>query len=259
MHIANNLKFLRKKSRKTQDTVSTDIKIGRTTLTNYETGFSEPNVNLLIAFANYFGVTLDDLMSKDLEQEAAAGKMPTPKPNGMPMVITVDNSGRENILYVPVKARAGYLLGYGDKQYVESLPAFSMPGLNNGTFRMFEVEGVSMAPNIRSGDRVIGEWVEHPNDVVDNQVYIVVHEGGVAIKRVFNRLKDKGKLYLKSDTVEHRDEFPVLEVSPEEIAEIWMAKLKISTDFTEPIAIYHRLADIEKDMMEMKRVIRGNG
>ena len=173
----------------------------------------------------------------------------------MPAVITVDNSGRENILFVPVKARAGYLHGYGDKQFVETLPAFNMPGLNNGTFRMFEVEGVSMAPNILPGDMVIGEWVESPADIRDNQVYIVVHEGGVAVKRVFNRIKDKGKLFLKSDTVAHQPEYPVLEVDPADIKELWFAKLKISQDFSEPMALYHRLADIENDMMEMKRVI----
>ncbi len=172
--------------------------------------------------------------------------------NTMPRVIAVDNSGNDNIIYVPVKARAGYLLGYADAEFMETLPAFRLPGLSNATYRMFEVEGLSMAPNILNGDRVIGEWVENLNDIRDNRVYVIVHEGGVAVKRIINRLKERGKLYLKSDTVAHRHEFPTLEISPEEVKEVWYCKMKISSDFTEPAEVYHRLADLEMDVMEMK-------
>src|SRR6202008_3862673 len=88
--------------------------------------------------------------------------------SNVPRVVTVEPDGNENILYVPVKARAGYLLGYGDPEFIETLPSFRLPGLNNATFRMFEVEGPSMAPNIMSGDRIIGEWVESLDDIRDN-------------------------------------------------------------------------------------------
>src|ERR1700761_4875150 len=183
MYLASNLKYLRKKSGKTQDALSADVKIGRTTIANYEAGISEPNVETLLVFANYFGIPVDDLLSKNMEQGYAPVQKVEPALGGynhIPKIITVDNSGNDNIIYVPVKARAGYLLGYGDAEFMESLPTFRLPGLSNATYRMFEVEGPSMAPNVLHGDRIIGEWVEHLNDIRDNRVYVIVHEGGVA-------------------------------------------------------------------------------
>lgn len=268
MSLATNIKFLRKKAGKTQDGLSSDVKIGRTTIANYEAGISEPNIETLITLSKYFGVSLDDMMSKNMEelQREEKGKekdiilrSEVQGYNIMPRVIAVDNTGNDNIIYVPVKARAGYLSGYADAEFMETLPAFRLPGLSNATYRMFEVEGLSMAPNILNGDRVIGEWVENLNDIRDNRVYVIVHEGGVAVKRLINRLKERGKLYLKSDTVAHRHEFPTLEISPEEVKEVWYCKMKISSDFTEPAEVYHRLADLEMDVMEMKNSMKGGG
>jgi len=258
MHLANNLKVLRKKSGKTQDALSSELKIGRTTIANYESGVSEPNVETLLTFANYFGVTLDDLLSKNMETGVYSNAKIIPVQagfSGIPKVITVDNSGNDNIIYVPVKARAGYLTGYGDIEFMESLPTFRLPGLSNATYRMFEVDGPSMAPNILHGDRIIGEWVDELDKIRDNRVYVIVHEGGVVVKRVINRMKERGKLYLKSDTVVHRHEFPTVEIDPESVKEVWYGRLKISSDFTEPAEVYHRLANLEMDVMEMKRSI----
>ena len=266
MYLASNLKYLRKKSGKTQDALSSEVKIGRTTIANYESGISEPNVETLVVFANYFGISLDDLLSKNMEDIIKSGEKdivlkgvfaskPETGYSGMPRVISVDSGGNDNIIYVPVKARAGYLSGYGDVEFMESLPTFRLPGLSNATYRMFEVDGPSMAPNVLHGDRIIGEWVESLNDIRDNRVYVIVHEGGVAVKRLVNRLKERGKLYLKSDTIAHRHEFPTLEIDPADVKEVWYGRMKISSDFSEPAEVYHRLADLEMDMMEMKRMV----
>ena len=265
MYLAGNLKFLRKKSGKTQDALSSAVNIGRTTIANYESGVSEPNLETIVLFSNFFGVSLDDLLSKNMEDQVksdekdvllrAVSPNVTPGYSGIPRVITVDNSGNDNIIYVPVKARAGYLSGYGDPEFIETLPTFRLPGLNNATYRMFEVDGPSMAPNVLHGDRIIGEWIDALDKIRDNRVYVIVHNNGVAVKRVINRLKERGKLYLKSDTVIHRAEFPTVEIDPEDVKEIWYGRMKISSDFSEPAEVYHRLADLEMDMMEMKGMI----
>lgn len=264
MYLAANLKFLRKKKGKTQDALSSELKIGRTTIANYEAGISEPSVENLLALAGFYGVSLDHLLSKNMEELVLSNEkdimirsaMSQPGYSSMPKVVTVDNNGNDNVLYVPIKARAGYLIGYGDTEFIETLPTFRLPGLSNATYRMFEVEGPSMAPNVLHGDRVIGEWVEHLEDIRDNRVYVVVHTSGVAIKRVVNRLKERGKLYLKSDTVVHRHEFPTVEIDPADVKEVWYGRMKISSDFSEPAEVYHRLADLEMDMLEMKRKIQ---
>jgi len=268
MNLATNLKFLRKKSGKTQDALSSEVKIGRTTIANYEAGISEPNVETLLTFSRYFGISLDELLSKNMEDSFKSGEkdkmlraaLPAGTPfsgySNIPRIITVDSGGNDNIIYVPVKARAGYLSGYGDAEFMETLPTFRLPGLNNATYRMFEVDGPSMAPNVLHGDRIIGEWMDSLDKIRDNRVYVVVHKGGVAVKRVVNRLKERGKLYLKSDTIAHRHEFPTVEIDPEDVNEVWYGRMKISSDFSEPAEVYHRLADLETDLMEIKQMLK---
>jgi transcriptional regulator with XRE-family HTH domain len=267
VQFAANLKHLRKKKGKTQDGLSSDLNIGRTTIANYEAGISEPNLETLMSFAKYFEVDIDSLLSRNIEKEGSnPPSLQTAKAvavykgqiQNVPQVVTIEPDGNDNILYVPVKARAGYLLGYGDPEFMESLPSFRLPGLSNATFRMFEVEGPSMAPNIMSGDRIIGEWVDSLDGIRDNRVHVVVHKGGVTVKRVLNRVKERGKIYLKSDTVVHRHDYPTLEIDPEDIAEIWYGRLKLSSDFSEPSEVYHRLADLEMDILEMKKQIKGD-
>ena len=263
MNFASNLRYLRKKSGKTQGVLSSELNLGRTTIANYEAKICEPNMETLVAFSVHFGVPIDMLISADLLKEGfEPGKKDGSNGNAIrvyhsiPRVLTVDNQGNDNIVYVPVKARAGYLNGYGDTEFIETLPTFRLPGMSNATYRMFEVDGPSMAPNVLHGDRVIGEWVGDINQVRDNRVHIVVHSGGVAIKRIINRLAERGKFYLKSDTIAHRHEFPTIEMDPAEIKELWYAKLKISSDFTEPAEIYTRLADLEADVVEMKMKLK---
>jgi len=174
---------------------------------------------------------------------------------GVPRVVTINENREENIIYVPVKARAGYLTGYGDTDFIQTLPTLRLPGLNNGTYRMFEVEGPSMAPNITSGDRVIGQWVNSMNEIRENRVHVLVTKDGVVVKRVLNRIAERGKIVLKSDTINHRREYPSYEVNPEDVFEIWYGRMKLSSDFSEPAEVYHRVADLEADMVNVKAIL----
>ena len=171
---------------------------------------------------------------------------------GAPKVITVNERKEENIIYVPVKARAGYLAGYGDPEFIQTLPTLRLPGLTNGTYRMFEIDGPSMAPNVISGDRVIGQWVSSFSEIRDNRVYIMVCRDGVVFKRVLNRIDQRGKLVFKSDTVHHRKEYPSYDVAPEDVLEIWYGRMKLSADFAEPAEVFHRLNDLEAEMTDLR-------
>jgi len=77
----------------------------------------------------------------------------------MPKVITVDNTGNENILMVNAKAAAGYPDNIRDQNWFEELPAFSIPldRYQNASFRSFQVEGDSMLPVLKPGEWVLGK------------------------------------------------------------------------------------------------------
>lgn len=58
------LKELRLRDKKTQKELAAILGIDRTTYTKYETESSEPNLETLIALADYFNVSLDYLVGR---------------------------------------------------------------------------------------------------------------------------------------------------------------------------------------------------
>ncbi|MFN4248930.1 MAG: helix-turn-helix domain-containing protein [Flavipsychrobacter sp.] len=282
---SKNLKYLRKQNNKSQSDIGLQLNKAHTSIGNWEKGIAEPSLDEIKEIARIFEISPADLLFKDLsagkviseteEHEIASkgkgigkgiGKLndqnDAKKPSLLdknygsktPKVITLDASGAENIIYVPVQARAGYLLGYGDTNYIETLPAFTMPGMRNGTYRMFEVEGASMTPTLMSGDRIICRWLPNFNEIRDNHVHVVVTKDGIVIKRVLNRVAQRGKIVLKSDTVTNRKDHPTYEINPEDVLEMWYSVFKVSADLSEPAEMYHRVADLEADMVELRGI-----
>ncbi len=164
----------------------------------------------------------------------------------MPQVVTVDSSGDENIVLVPQRARAGYLAGYEDPEFISSLPTYRLPGMDNGTFRMFEVYGHSMIPTFHESDIIVSRFVDNLADIRDDRVHVVVTKrDGVVVKRIFNRVATDGKVILNSDNQRHAGEYPPIIVGPEDILEIWYAVAYMSRQMRAPKELYNRMIDIE--------------
>jgi phage repressor protein C with HTH and peptisase S24 domain len=172
-----------------------------------------------------------------------------------PKVVILDSHKRENILFVPVKAAAGYLNGYGDPEYIEGLQAYRLPGYDSGTYRMFEVDGNSMVPTLKSRDRIIGKWCELDN-IKDSYVHVMVTKNdGVVVKRVLNRIKKDGVLILKSDG--NRYDYPDMIVDPGDVTECWSGVGKISRDLSGPNDLYSRLDEAEGRLAIIENLLKG--
>lgn len=171
----------------------------------------------------------------------------------MPKVVVVDEEDMENrVPLVPVYAQAGYLNGYGDPEYIKELPMYSIPGMRNGTFRMFQVEGLSMYPTLQSGCYVVGQFVEDWEHISDNRIYVVVTTQGVIVKRVLNRIEKYGSLYCRSDN----RVFPHISVSLNDIMEVWECKMHLSFDFLDPIPEYQKIANLEAEVQYLSECVR---
>lgn len=169
----------------------------------------------------------------------------------MPKVIVLKDEDveEERIPLVPVMAQAGYLQGYDDPQYIKELPMYNLPGMRNGTFRIFQVEGLSMYPTLQSGSYVVGQFVEDWEHISDNRIYVIVSTEGVIVKRVLNRIEKYGSLYCKSDN----RVFPHINVRLKDVKEIWECKMHLSFDFLDPVPEYQKIADLEADVQFLKQ------
>ncbi len=193
-----NLKYLRLQKDLTQKDLGKALGVGGSRIRDYELGLAEPKLALLVQIASYFQVSLDQFLRQDLAVDPMI-KVSAMDQQARVLVVCDDQQGGENIVHVPVKARAGYLTGYGDPEFIESLSSYSLPGVRHGTYRSFEIQGDSMLP-LQAGTIVVGQYVESWRDIKSNHTYILVTEqDGIVYKRVINKVKSKKQLILLSD------------------------------------------------------------
>lgn len=215
---------------------------------------TKPGYDVLSAIIEAFDVNPDFLFGKSTTMLKSDVK-DNQTYSGMPQVIAVNQTGDENVVYVPVKARAGYLDGYGDPEYIETLPSFNMPHLTNGTYRCFEVKGNSMVRTFFDGDLVFGKYVENLEDIKDGRIYIIVSKNdGIVLKRVINRITERRKLILKSDNKDGN--YPTYTINAEDIVEVWYVTMYASKQMPEPIDIYDRLHELESKVVDLESVMQ---
>jgi phage repressor protein C with HTH and peptisase S24 domain len=194
-----------------------------------------------------------DLLKKNTTPNTTSNTVLTPQ------FITVDSEGNENILFVSVRAAAGYLNGYQDREYIETLPSFTLPQLKNGTFRAFEVDGDSMFPTLENKETVIGKYLERLENIREDYVYIVVtKDRGAVVKRLLNRIDKYGYIVAKSDALDNRNLYPNIEIYADDILEVWEAVAHINFKFKHPTDMYKRVNNIEADMSEVMRLLKKN-
>lgn len=66
MYLAQNLKYLRTKAGKQQKELALILNVSKATMAKYESGMVEPNIETVVRITQYFGVTLDEIVLKDL-------------------------------------------------------------------------------------------------------------------------------------------------------------------------------------------------
>lgn len=115
-YLASNIKLLRRARELSQQALASALDMKRSTLSSYENGFSEPNMEVLERMASFFGTSLDQLVSLDLSlidtDELLRQKNETAADISgdtlRVLATTVSPDNEENVEVVPASARAGY-------------------------------------------------------------------------------------------------------------------------------------------------------
>lgn len=116
----------------------------------------------------------------------------------------IDDLSYMNVPVIHIKAQCGYLAGYGDTEYIDTLP--TMPVIvdktYHGKYRIFEAEGDSMDDNSRlaicDGDKVLAREVRRdlwlPKLHINDWYFVIIHRTkGISIKQITAQ-DDKGNI-----------------------------------------------------------------
>lgn len=239
MYINSNIKFLRKHRNRTQDDVAFALNMKRSTLSGYENGVAEPNLEALVAFSKYFGIAIDTLVKVDLSTISPSQLSQLERgydvhlkgSNLRVLATTVNQSNDENIELVTERAKAGYATGFADPEYIKVLPTFSMPFLSRDRkYRTFQISGDSMLP-IPDGSYVTGEYVIDWTYIRSGQPYIILtQDDGIVFKIVENKIEEDGKLILSSLNPLYHP----YSIAGADIKEVWKFVHYISVEMPQP-------------------------
>ena len=254
----NNIKFLRVRRGRTQDDVATTLGMKRSTLSGYENGVAQPNMDALVSFSEYYQVAIDSLIRADLSKlsgyelsQLERGYDVFVRGSNLRILATTVNSDNvENIELVNERAKAGYTSGYADPEYIKILPTFHLPFLSKEKkYRTFQISGDSMLP-IPNGAYITAEFIQNWEIIRDKQPYVILTlNDGIVFKIAENKIKTAQKLTLHS----LNELYDPYDIHVSNIREVWKFVNYISPDIPEPNREIDKLVD---EVTRLKKTVQ---
>jgi phage repressor protein C with HTH and peptisase S24 domain len=135
---------------------------------------------------------------------------------------------------VGIKAQAGYVRGFEQVDFMDTLDQYSLPpGVNpiGAIWRYFELDGDSMEPTLSSGDVVLATMVPHEdwNDIKNFFVYVILTADQLLIKRLYK--KSSTEWVLVSDNEEVA---PQKLLNIEDVKQVWLMRRHIRSKAPQP-------------------------
>ncbi len=206
--IHQNIRALRQSLDVNQQKFGDLFDLSRPAVGAYEEERAEPKIDLLVRMAKHFHVSLDDLLTKDLDLD------PQKTQNKLLLV--------QNSDYVH------YIKAFGDPQYLSSLTELKLPFLDSRiAFRAFEHMGNEMNFNnsgIFYGDVVLGIKTT-PDKLQNRLIYTVVCPQRILTRRLLH--SDKAVLTFGTEN----PNFPNFTIEASQILEIWGIEQRLGQVF----------------------------
>ncbi len=244
---SDNIRFLRTQKKLSQQELADKILMSRVRYSKYEDGRSEAPYELLIRISKYFNLSIDLLLTVDIRKYPLEDVLRLPD-NRIVLPVVVDQLGNNSIEIIPQKASMGYLSGYSDPEYIESLQRISLPFLTNGKYRAFPAQGDSMPP-FKDGSYIIGKYIENIEDLKPGKSYVIVTlNDGISYKR-FTASNGKSITVAADNSFYKPYDIPLGEV-----VEIWQYASGIFPEDFEPEHLEN--SNVKEMLLEIRKDIQ---
>jgi transcriptional regulator with XRE-family HTH domain len=248
-YLSENMRYLRAQLSCSQQKIADDLVITRGRYAKYEDGASEPPLEILLKISRYFHVSIDLLVSVDISSIPLRELQQLPD-NRILLPIKVDTHGENRIEIVPHKAQMGYLRGYSDPEYIESLQHISLPFLSRAKYRAFPGDGDSMPPHTNDSI-IIGRYIENLAELKEDKTYVFITHEGITYKRLTK--KNKTSLLVSADN----PFFAPFEIEMVNLFEVWEYAASITTyeykpEDNNPQSVKSMFEDIKRELLKLK-------
>jgi repressor LexA len=141
--------------------------------------------------------------------------------------VTVDRTGNETTMLVPLAVQAGYPTLCNEAVYLQDMKSYELPGFEFGEYRAFEVDGDSMSPTFRHRDIVVCKNVDRLDLLKPDECYVIVTSENLLLKRIPAVITDRrGTFELHSDN----PAFKPYKLPVADLQQLWIVRGYLSTN-----------------------------
>lgn len=213
-----NIKKIRSVKNMSQQAFADVFDLKRGTLGAYEEGRSEPKIDTIVKVANYFSISIGDILTRELTVNellkfkgdvATLGSEVKIKPFTQIPCITEDN-------------QLEYIMHHDKETFINQMPKLSLPVNDNTVMRGYTISNLEMTYHDKGfypNDIVVGEQVLLKNlkDVNNGTLVLVLANNKLILRRLYSV---GNKIVLRADHVNIEEK----SFDKKEIEELWEIK-----------------------------------
>ena len=246
-----NIKKIRLAKKISQASFASIFSLARPSIGAYEEGRSEPKIETIIQIANYFRISIDVLLTRELTvNDIFSFGILNQRLNKAHQLSSLSIGKGRSIALVSLENSVNYIVQHQNAGFLSSLPKITLPNSRANEHRAFELNGSEMEyhqQGLHHGDILIGLAVPlEAVDKVDGEVFVIVTKNEIIIKRGFMR---GDNLLLISDNPNYEK----ILLPVKELLEVWKVIAVYSRYINPPTRLAERILDLEKKMEELTK------
>lgn len=247
--IGENIKKIRQAKKISQADFAKLFNLARPSVGAYEEGRSEPKIETIIQIAEYFKISIDVLLTRQLTvSEIYSFDQLNKKLDKVHQNKSSRSKTAKDVALVRIAHYLEYIINIDKKDFVNSLEQTAIPFSSTGTWRVFEMNGSEMEyqhHGLHHQDLITCSKVEW-DSVKAGDIYIIVQKGGILTRRLKSIHSDM--LILSADDPSFED----ISFYKDDILECWKAQGVFTTRLQAPSRLEERILKIEEELKKLK-------
>jgi transcriptional regulator with XRE-family HTH domain len=251
--IGKNIRKIRGVKNMSQSAFAEMFGLKRASVGAYEEGRAEPKVSTIIDIANHFGISVDDLLLKELSVNSLS-RLDIFKgdfSDGVPNNLTPKNTvvGILQVPFLEIDARENY---FKAERSIEGMPLLAVPLEKGYRYIAYEIglEGLILSSaKLSKGDVIVCCLAadQKPETVEVGSVYLFEFKESFTVNKVLAKSLSKLKLGDESEFSYSK------EWNTRELIRIWQIKAVLAHSISESSFFETRLKAVEGELMNIKK------
>jgi transcriptional regulator with XRE-family HTH domain len=249
--IGKNIRKIRVIKQLSQASFAQIFNLARPSVGAYEEGRAEPKIDTVVQIAQYFGISTDALLTKELtinelyRFDALKNKKTSNETDSGSLS---KKDIFQNTVGVFIRDHIEYINDHLKSDYIDSLPRYHFPGIASFSARLFEIEGDSMSfenKGIHQGDMVLCEFkLDRMDSFQADLLYVLVLQNRLILRRF------KPGTHLLTFTCDS-PEYPTEEYQSNQILEAWQVMAVLTRSPVSIKSYKERITELEDQLLKL--------